>query len=89
MRKKSPYPKCIYCGCKATRWDGGECYSQLKEEDGKIKLRSGYIYWLCKKHDPRHKFFDLPDTLPEAIREIVHLRVELQKMHAKMLLASS
>jgi len=81
MKKKSPYPKCIVCGRKATRWDGGLCGTVF---DPKAKrFKSGYVVWLCKTHDPRHKHFDLPDTLPEAIQEIVRLREELQKMHAR------
>lgn len=81
MKRKSPYPKCIGCGRKATRWDGGLCGYVSDSKTG--KLSPGYIVWLCTRCDKYHKHFDLPDTLPGAIAEIVALREALQKMFVK------
>jgi hypothetical protein len=79
--KKSLYPKCIVCDRKATRWDGGLCGVVITGDPP--RMQPGYIAWLCKTHDPRHKSFDLPDTLPEAIGDLVYLREKLQEMFAK------
>lgn len=80
MPKKSPFPKCISCGRKATRWDGGSLGHVVDSKQNPIRMRPGYIEWLCTKCDPHHKYFDLPDTLPDAIAEIVCLREKLQEL---------
>jgi hypothetical protein len=76
--KKNPYPKCIVPKCRnrAARWDGGICGS-IVNDDG--KLAPGYIVWLCRRHDPNHKHFDLPED-PAAIADLVLLRETLQKL---------
>ena len=70
-------PKCKVCGRKASRWDGGVC-GVVRDANG-VSTPRGIIY-LCKKHDPGHKHFDLPETLPEAIAELMALREELQQV---------
>jgi hypothetical protein len=75
MSKKSPYPKCIYCKKrKATRWDGGQLGVVYKNG----RKEPGYIVWCCTKCDPRHKCYDLPSKIEDAIAEIVFLRELLQ-----------
>lgn len=75
-RRVLPYPKCIVCGCRASRWDGGTCGAVVR--DG--KMQPGYVVWLCKRHDPHHKHFDLPDNLTAAIADLVALREKLQEV---------
>lgn len=83
MSKKNSNPKCIVPGCRhrAVRWDGGICGVVFDKKAGKYV--PGYIVWLCRKHDPGHNHFDLPDSLPDAIAELVGLREELQKVWAR------
>ena len=87
-KRKSPYPKCIRCGRKATRWDGGQCgvvLGMLDKGNGvkQVVHKPSYVVWLCTKCDSGHSHFDLPDTLDSAIAEIVRLREQLQKEFAK------
>ena len=69
-------PKCMIRGCRnrATRWDGGIFSVDLK--DGIYTPNP--IVWLCTEHDPHHKHFDLPQTLPSAIRDLKALRETFQ-----------
>ena len=88
-KRKSPYPKCIYCKKrKATRWDGGQCGTVLESIDKgngvkQARMRPGYIVWVCTKCDKGHNHFDLPDTLDDAIAEIVALRERVQEEFVK------
>lgn len=88
-KKKSPYPLCIYCKKrKATRWDGGQCGTVISTVElpggvKKVQAKPGYIVWICTKCDKGHNHFDLPDTLDDAIAEIVALRERVQEEFAK------
>lgn len=71
-------PKCMIRGCRkrATRWDGGFFSVSLKEDGA---YTPNPIVWLCAEHDPHHKHFDLPQTLPSAIRDLKALRATFQE----------
>jgi hypothetical protein len=47
------------------------------------KMRPGPTVWLCEKHDPHHKHYDLPHDLSGAIADIVALREEVQRLFEK------
>lgn len=75
-----PLPTCIYCKERlAVRWDGG----QLQWVCTPTGTEPGYVVWTCAECDKGHNYFDLPETLEDALLEIVELRTKLQKLFHK------
>jgi len=79
---KNPYPKCIVSGCqnRAKRWDGGGL-GAVMDVESKFGIKPGYIVWICRRCDSGHNYFDLPDNLTDALRELVLLREKLQNYY--------
>jgi len=80
MTRAKNHPKCIHPGCRryADRWDGGiQCFVVNQKTK---RLVIGPIIFLCKKHDPGHKYFDIPDTHEEALADLFILRADIREL---------
>lgn len=76
MDEKSLRPKCTDCERKATKWDGGSLSQFFCSKENRMKPYP--IVYLCDVCDDGNNFFSLPDSLEEAIDELVLLREKHQ-----------